>query len=184
MSQDTDDDAPADEAWLAFCESLKEAGTVLRRDAIAGDELAIAEGHRHLLRMIRAGFEVISEYGDPAHPQIFPMASATLLSEGVTSDARYDQAFVDGTATHVIRGQRGTAPLMEIGIYEGRMGFHDSNALQSCLTEADLEVADDGSFEVVLGPEPHPGNWMSSQFGAPAGSSAETTITTVPSGWR
>jgi hypothetical protein len=162
MSRETEGSRAPDEAWLAFCEALKQAGAVLRNEAIADDELSIAEGHRHLLRMIRAGFEVVSEYGDPAHPQIFPMASATVLSEGVTSDARYDQAFVDGMATHIIRGRRGTAPLIEIGIYEGRMGFHESNGLQNCLTEAELEVAKDGSFEVTLGPEPRPGNWIQS----------------------
>ena len=133
---------------------------MLRRDAIAGDELAVAEGHRHLLRMIRLGFEVISEYGDPTHPVLFPMAEETKLSEGVTCDARYHQAFIDGSATHRIRGTRGTAPLLEIGVYAGRMGFHPSTALQGCLTEAELEVAADGTFEVGLGPEPQGANWI------------------------
>jgi hypothetical protein len=66
------------------------------------------------------------------------MASATKLSEGVTRDARYHQAFIDGAATHRLQGQRGTAPLMEIGVYTGRMGFHESSELQGCLTEAEL----------------------------------------------
>ena len=150
---DTDDSGgflAADAAWVAFCDALKEAGSVLRSDAIESDDVSLAEGHRHLVRMIRAGFEVVSEYGDPARPEFFPMASRTVLSEGVTSDARYIQAFIDGSAPHVIRGTRGTAPLIEIGVYTGRTGFHETSDLQACLTEADLVVANDGTFEVVL----------------------------------
>ena len=75
-------------------------------------------------------FEVISEYGDAGHPQMFPMASATKLSEGVTRDARCHQAFIDGAATPRLQGQCGTAPLIEIGVYTGRMGFHESSELQ------------------------------------------------------
>lgn len=149
-----------DAAWIAFCRALEQAGAVLRRPAIANDAQAQAEGQRHLVRLIRMGFEVLGEYGDPRHPRIFPMADETLLSEGVTSDARYHQAFIDGTAFHSLEATRGSAPLVEIGVYEGRMGFHASTLLQGCLTEADLEVGDDGRFVVGLGPEPRPGNWI------------------------
>ena len=150
--RETDARAP-DAAWIAFCEALKEAGAILRRPAIADDTLSLAEGHRHLVRMIRAGFEVVSEFGDPLHPEFFPMASRTVLAEGVTSDARYMQAFIDGSARHVIRGKRGTAPLIEFGVYTGRTGFHPTSDLQHCITEAELVVSDDGSFTIDLGPE-------------------------------
>ncbi len=153
-------DPPASAAWREFCRALERAGAVLEREPLARDPLSLAEGHRHLLRMIRLGFECVSEYGDPGHPQLFEMASATKLSEGVTSDARYHQAFIDGRAHHVIRGDRGEAPLIEIGAYEGRMGLHPSNALLGCLTEAELVVDGDGRFEIALGPEERPGNWL------------------------
>ena len=44
--------------WHEFCDALKGAGDVVFRDATPGDELTRAEGLRHLVRMIRAGFEV------------------------------------------------------------------------------------------------------------------------------
>lgn len=151
---------PPSAAWLDFCDALKQAGSTLTRAPLADDPLSLAEGHRHLLRMIRLGFECVSEYGDAQHPRLFPMASATKLSEGVTSDARYHQAFLDGGANHVVRGHRGDAPLIEIGAYAGRLGLHEANELLGCLTEAELEVDADGRFEIALGPDERPGNWI------------------------
>ena len=102
------------EDWDRFCDALKRAGRVAVRSETPADELTAAEGFRHLVRMLRAGFEITCEYGDSEHPVLFPMASETLLSEGATPDARYLQAFVDGNATHRITGTRGTAPLIEL----------------------------------------------------------------------
>ena len=149
-----------DDPWVRFCEELKRAGSVLRREVPSSDELTLAEGYRHLVRMIRAGFEVTGEFGDPRHPELFPMATRTMLSEGVTSDARYHQAFIDGTATHRLTGERGSAPLIEIGVYTGRRGFHPTSDLTGCLTECELADGPGGRFEVVLGPEERAGNWI------------------------
>jgi hypothetical protein len=110
--------------------------------------------------MLRAGFEVTGEFGDPRHPELFPMADRTKLAEGVTSDCRYLQAFIDGRAPHRIVGERGSAPLMEIAVSTGRRGFHPTSELQASLTEVDLVVGADGRLEVLLGPEERPGNWL------------------------
>lgn len=160
-----EDAAPTQEAWEQFCDELKRAGAVLRRKAPATDGLTLAEGYRHLVRMIRAGFEVAGEFGDPRHPELFPMATRTMLSEGVTSDARYHQAFIDGAAPHRITGDRGTAPLIEIGVYTGRRGFHPTSELTACLTERELVVEPDGRFAVTLGPDERPGNWIRTDGG-------------------
>ncbi len=146
--------------WSRFCRELERAGQVLARETTPRDELTLAEGYRHLVRLIRDGFDMTCEFGDPQHPRIFPMVGATLLTEGVTPDARYHHAFIDGAATHRVTGRRGTAPLIEFSTYTGRTGLHAGHELVGSLTERDLVVADDGSFEVVLGPDEHPGNWI------------------------
>ncbi len=148
------------DAWGRFCDELKEAGRVLSRDTTPHDELTRAEGYRHLVRLIRDGFDMTCEFGDELHPRIFPMVDATLLTEGVTPDARYHHAFIDGAATHRVTGSRGTAPLIEFSTYTGRTGLHATHELVGSLTERDLAVAGDGSFEVVLSPDEHPGNWI------------------------
>ena len=146
--------------WDEFCDSLKRAGEVLRRPETPGDELTQAEGLRHLVRMIRAGFENCHEFADLDHPVLASMVERTLLYEGLTSDARYLHAFIDGTQTHVIRGHRGGAPLIEFGVYTGKVGIHEPSHLIASITEETLVVGDDGSLEVVLSPDEHPGNWI------------------------
>jgi hypothetical protein len=150
----------ATDAWGHFCDDLKRAGEVLLRDSTPRDEQTLAEGCRHLVRMIRAGFENAHELADPLHPELAPMVGPTLVYEGVTSDARYLHAFIDGRETYRIRGARGGAPLMEFGVYTGKMGIHELSHLVGSLTEAELKVDRDGSLEVVLAPEQQKGNWV------------------------
>lgn len=146
--------------WDAFCDALKKAGDVLRRPETPTDPQTLAEGHRFLVRMVRVGFENHFELADPVHPQLVPMVGRLLQYEGITSDARYLHALIDGRGTHRIRGSRGDAPLFEIGTYTGKMGMHSPSHLIESLTEERLELGADGTLEIVLSPEPHPGNWI------------------------
>jgi hypothetical protein len=146
--------------WQRFCAELARAGDVLLRPTTPRDPLTQAEGVRFLARMIRAGLENRFEMADLAHPAITPMVSRWLLYEGVTSDARYHHAMIDGAAQHVVCGWRGSAPLLEIGVYDGKQCVHEQSHLLASLTEEELSVGSDGRFEVALGPQRRPGNWL------------------------
>ncbi len=146
--------------WERFCAELARAGEVLRRPATPRDELTQAEGLRYLARMIRAGLENRLEMADLAHPVLTRMVDQWLLYEGVTSDARYHHALIDGAGRHRLRGERGSAPLFEIGVYDGKQAIHEQSHLLASLTEAELEVDPDGRFELALGPERRAGNWL------------------------
>ena len=146
--------------WDEFCESLKQAGNVFRRPETPSDAQTLAEGYRFLMRMLRVGFENHLDLADLAHPQLVPMVGRMLQYEGITSDARYLHALIDGRATHRIRGDRGEAPLIEFGTYTGKMGMHDPSHRIASITEETLEVGPDADVELVLSPDPHPGNWI------------------------
>jgi hypothetical protein len=146
--------------WEEFCERLERAGRVIHRDETPKDELTRAEGYRHLARLIRLGLESTLEFADPEHPRIVPAVSATMLGEGETSDARYHQAFIDGSATYRVTCERGTAPLIEFTVYAGKIGIQETSRQIGALIEEDLVVGDDGRFEVVLSPEEQSGNWI------------------------
>jgi hypothetical protein len=110
--------------------------------------------------MLRVGFENGLDFADPVHPVLAPMIDTTKVCEGVTSDARYHHAFLDGRATYRIRGQRGGAPLIEFSSFTGKAGVQAESRQVAALTERDLVVEADGSFEVVLAPDPQPRNWL------------------------
>lgn len=148
------------EAWDDFCEQLKRAGRVLDRDGTPQDELTLAEGLRKLVHLVRMGFDATVEFADTEHPQVYQLVTAQTLGEGETPDARYHQAFIDGAATYRLTGNRGTAPLIELTVYAGKVGLHDGSRQVGALTEQDMTVAADGTFEVVLSPQQHSGNWI------------------------
>jgi hypothetical protein len=150
----------AAELWEDFCEHLKRAGRVLDRETTPQDELTVAEGYRDLVRLVRLGFEVAVEFADTEHPQVYQSVTSTGSGEGETSDARYHQAFIDGAATYYVTGTRGSAPLIEFTVYAGKIGLQDVSRQVGALTEQDLILGPDGSFEIVLSPQPHSGNWI------------------------
>ena len=153
--------------WESFCERLKDAGDVLRRAETPRDERTLAEAYRHLVRMVRVGFENTFELADLERPRLTEMAGAMVQYEGITSDARYLHARIDGAAPHRVHGWRGDAPLFEIGTYTGKMGLHDPSHLIESITEETLVVDDRGRVEIWLSPEEpaalrggEPGNWI------------------------
>jgi len=156
----------ASDPWDEFCERLKRAGRVLDKPNVPGDELTRAEGYRHLARLVHAGWLASFEMADPERPQILPAVSRHMLGEGETSDARYHQAFIDGASTYRVRGRRGQAPFVEFTVYAGKIGLQDTSRQIGHLLEDDLVVDEDGRFEVVIGPKPHPGSWIRTEPGA------------------
>ena len=156
-SPDSNDAAAA---WQRFCEDLKRAGDVLLRPSTPQDELTQAEGLRYLARHLHVGFENAYELANPDEPRMFPMVGSHKLYEGVTGDCRYHHAYFDGGATHRVRGFRGDSPLIEIGIYTGKGGYHQGSVQIGGITEVELDVDEDGTFELVLSPDEHAGNWV------------------------
>lgn len=146
--------------WETFCDQLKLAGSVLVRETTPDDDLTQAEGLRKLVRMIRMGFEVSLEHANADFPELYQHATATTVEEGETSDARYHQAVIDGSQTYRVTGKRGEAPYMEFSVYAGKVGLDETSAQVGAMTELDLKVDRDGSFELILSPEKHPGNWI------------------------
>ena len=150
---------PAD-PWQTFVRELTRAGEVMSREETPKDPITQAEGYRYLSRLIRRGLETGLEFDDPAHPHLFRANTRSMLTGGTTADAIYVHGFIDGSRTYKIRGDRGTAPLMEFTVYSGMLGLHPNSKKLGALTEEALAVEADGSYEVVLSPKPHPGNWI------------------------
>jgi hypothetical protein len=150
----------SEDAWVEFCEELKRAGRVMLRESTPKDDLTQAEGYRHLARLAHMGFMAGFELADTERPRIVPAVSETMLGEGETSDARYHHAFIDGRATYRVRGTRGTAPFIEFTVYAGKIGMQDTSRQVGYLLEGDMRVEADGRFEVVIGPDEHPHNWI------------------------
>ncbi len=156
----------AADAWEQFCEDLKRAGDVLRREDTPKDLVTQAEGLRYLARHIHIGFENAFELANLEEPRLHPMVGSHKLYEGVTGDCRYHHAYFDGNIRHTIRGFRGDSPLIEIGIYTGKGGYHEGSVQTAGITEVELQIDENGSFELTLSADQVEGNWVETGPGA------------------
>lgn len=146
--------------WEEFCEDLKVAGRQVAALSPGNLEVDRAEGYRYITRMLRLGLLAELEHADAQHPVIWESETPTMKSAANNPDELYHELLFDGRGTYRIKGQRGSTPLFEFTVYEGRLGSSDSSKYVGHLMEDDLIVDAHGQFEIVLSPEPHSGNWI------------------------
>ena len=146
--------------WEEFCDELKKSGSAIEFYSPDDDELDRAEGYRYLSRTLRLSLLSELEHHDPDRPVLWQSETPTRKFGGNNPDELYFDAYIDGANSYRISGQRGTTPLIEMTVYEGRRRSGESGKYVAHLTEENLQLAEDGSFQVILSPEPHEGNWI------------------------
>jgi Protein of unknown function (DUF1214) len=145
--------------WHDFCEDLKLAGDELARPSTPHDELTVAEGVRHLSRLVRMGLETNVELDDPDFPMIATVVDETRKFGCDNPDTVYQKSVLNGQHAYRISGHRGTVDYLSMTSMKPdtagtvKTGFIDSHS---------LEIDPDGGFEIELScaaPEGG-GNWL------------------------
>jgi hypothetical protein len=144
--------------WNDYLETLKTAGDSLFRASTPDDPITAAEGIRHLTRLVRMGLESAVEFGDPNFPVIARIVDETKKFGCDNPDTIYQRAVLNGEHRYRIIGRRGTVDYLSfITAKPGEMGrTHQVGHLDSKA----LQINPDGAFEIILSPEPAPGNWL------------------------
>ncbi len=85
----------------------------------------------------------------------------------VNPDNRYHIANITTPGTYTLRGRRGTSADLQIQVGAGDPGFTDETNLDpvSLLSLDDLQVEDDGTFEITISDTDPGGNWLSNTNG-------------------
>jgi len=150
-------------AWEEFCDRLKLAGEVLRSPGTPRDPFNQAEGIRYLTRLTRAGLEAFVEYGDPAFPELRRMVHETVKMGADNPDNYYFNARISGEYEYLITGNRNTVHY--IGFFTQNGDYGTTGGLAPCgsLEGKDLQVEEDGTFEIVLSREPKGRNWLKTE---------------------
>jgi len=148
--------------WTDFCRALERAGALIDRPATPTDEIDQAEGYRYLTRLLRVGLDLAVEFGDTRRPELVPAQAKHFGDAGNTADCVYLHAVIDGNLRYRLRGLRGGAPLIEIGLYAGRIGFDPASRLLDALREDQLVVDSAGRIDVAIGGSEHTTNTMRS----------------------
>lgn len=148
------------DAWRDYCDGLKEAGGDLFRELAPDAPIDLAEGHRYLSRMVRFGLEQIMEGGDPRLPVFVASLCETQKSGWDNPDNHHSNAYISGAYEYRVWGRRGDAHYMSFAVYGGSLGRKGGRRTIAYVTLDDLELDDQGCFEVILSQHEHPGNWI------------------------
>jgi hypothetical protein len=149
-------------AWADFCRSLESAGEHLREFPIPDSPELRAEGFRYLLGLLGSGVNQALQLADPDQPRFWRNPDSFAKWGAENADNQYLWARVRSDASYKVRGQRGTAFDFLIEAKEGFMQLGD-DGVYACLKAHELEIAPDGSFEILVSqqrPAGHRGNWL------------------------
>jgi len=156
----SDDDLLSGAAWQQFLASLGRAGEVMHSSRVPAALADQTAGYRHLLVLLALGIDEALRSSDPYQPRIEPANVDNVLKWGMDCpDAAYVGAGIRGDATYRVWGNRGTARYLGFQIMGGM-------ASTANVVADDLDIAEDGTFEMILSATPQRGNWMGLSSGA------------------
>jgi hypothetical protein len=149
-------------AWSSFCDRLAELGPALAASGFAHDDVSLAEGYRYLLGLLTMRCNSILYGAGPESPA-FVRGMDDVLKAGLDNPDGINSflAEIRDDRTYRLFGVAGTERYVEF-VQSGRTGTLANHYLDQ------FEVADDGTFEIWLSPEPHEGNHIPMQAGAVA----------------
>lgn len=167
MFGDNPHDAELREGWYDFCNQLKGAGDLIFRDTTPTQDIDRAKGLRLLARNVSLALQFHLDNNDPNFPELLHYFDPIRKQGGDNTDALYVGAPINGKHTYRISGTRGQARYFAVTVVEdGATPW--GGAVVGNMIDSDIAVADDGSFEIILSPQEHAGNW----------------IRTTPGSWR
>jgi hypothetical protein len=146
--------------WADFCDGLKRAGDVVLREGSPKNPFDRAEGFRYLSRLTRVALESYLEFADPRAPVLRRPAHETVKIGADNPDNYYQSAAISGAYEYRIWGTRGTVYYLGFGTYAGSYGSKARSAQTGYLEGNALEVAPDGSFDIIASCQERPGNWL------------------------
>jgi hypothetical protein len=143
-------------AWDEFCDGLKSARGVLFREKSPNNVFDRAEGYRYLSRLTRLALERFLEHT----PRFYQLSREDAKIGADNPDAYYQNACLSGAYEYRLWGTRGSAHYLGLGTYYGNYGSSARSGRSGYLDVDDLDLAGDGSFEVIISSKPRQGNWL------------------------
>jgi hypothetical protein len=147
-------------SWDDFCDTLKSAGQTIIGEGSPDDLLDRAEGFRYLSRLTRAALETFIEYADPLAPVLNRPIHETAKIGADNPDNYYQNARISGSYEYRITGNRGTIHYLGFATQSAGVAAEGDSRQGGYIEAADLDVAPDGTFELLISCNEQPGNWL------------------------
>ncbi|MFQ5418356.1 MAG: DUF1214 domain-containing protein [Myxococcota bacterium] len=148
------------DSWNEFCDTLKSAGQTILAEGSPDNLLDRAEGFRYLSRLTRAALETFVEYADPLAPGLHRPVHETAKIGADNPDNYYQHASISGEHEYRISGKRGTIHYLGFATQSAGVAGTGNSRQGGYIEGADLDIADDGTFELFISCEEKPGNWL------------------------
>ena len=158
------DDAAAEsllsgEAWAECCRRLEALGQTLLAPEFPKDPRGRSEGFRALARQLAFALEWEVLASDPRAPAFVRFQDPRVQWGGPNPDNAYWRAAIDPSGTYRVWGNVAGVRQALFSLNEGDMQLEQYGVFgERSLDE--LERGRDGSLELVLSPDPQPGNWI------------------------
>jgi len=164
-------DEPLREGWHRFLDALKEAGDKVFKEANPPDPILRADAFRFLTQNLGQAFDLALETKDPAYPQIHYFTTPTMKLGSDVPDFTYRQAWISGEHTYRITGRKGTARWLNITVQGPKPdkipgtewpSLHEpfGDIPETNILGHQIKTNADGNFELYIGGEERPENWL------------------------
>jgi hypothetical protein len=120
---------------------------------------SVLEGYKWIFSILAVGLDAYV-WADPARPRFVDIVGPYRKWGGDNADAFYQYAPIDPARTYVVTGRRGDADYLSLTVYGGPADGRYSERIVGTVNDRALAFSDDGTFSVVLSPDPHEGSWI------------------------
>jgi hypothetical protein len=123
-------------------------------------ELNAAEGVRQTMRLAAAGFVCFLE-SNPDYPELVKQQTLSRQIQLPAADAVYHYARLNGRNTYRIKGNRGSAHVFQISVWNGSCSnLRDYRLVDKQDSDASPHLAPGHAIDLVLSATPQPGHWL------------------------
>ncbi len=149
-------DLMSGQVWKEFTDAIAAAGAEMMRPDIPGDPVSRASAFRHLMVLLGTGINQMLMTSSPYNPSIKRLVRTDIFKWGLDCpDCVYRSTEVRGDLTYRLTGK------VEKACYLGFQINRGMAAIGNTRIDA-MHIEPDGSFELWVGPNEMPGNWLRS----------------------
>ena len=142
-----------DKSWNLFCESLQAVGRWQAEQVAPGDDPhALVDGFRQLGHLLSGSLAWHLGGHDPNRPRFVQMNDTPEIADNLF-------AAIHGDGIYRVSGAIASLFDINISIHEG-WNFRGKPRVWGDLGRSDLDVDADGRFELILGGDRRPANWL------------------------
>ena len=123
------------------------------------DDQGVLEGYKWIFSILQVAFDAYV-WADSGRPRFVDIVGPYKKWGGDNTDAFYQYAPIDPSRTYRVRGDIGDAVYFSLTVYGGPDDGRYSTRIVGTVNDRDVELRPDGTFDIVLSPEPHDGAWI------------------------